>query len=398
MMDVFYQLAHRWGWLCDLTYALARPVTRIRRVIHVKLTDMFPVSKEELYRYRDVGYMHSLTIGVTNICNAKCSFCAYPQVAGTEDLRAATMPFAMFKDVLGQWISMGHDRIDLTSTVGDPLVDSGLMEKIHYAREAGIKMISFTTNGILLNKTDASGQPLYRRLIDGGVTEMYVSTEGTDPKLYKEIYGVDRYEAVISGIENLLKYNKEKGEPCYILIRFRNAERPSRILKSADFRRAILPYLSSRMRFNFTVDFDNWGGRITEAHLSPGMHMRSSAGTTSRQPCASLFGGTIQANGDYRMCGCRFKKTDRDALRLGSVLGGQLKAQSESDEAWKVVQAFYDGKRPESCQGCTFYQPITRAWLRGRASKRPWSKLLSGTERPVEQAPRRPPEEALVRQ
>ena len=78
----------------------------------------------------------------------------------------------------------------------------------------------------------------------------------------------------MSGIRNLMEYNRSKGEPARIVVRFRNHEKPSQIIRSPDFKKNIQPYLSERVRINFTVDYDNWGGTIQPGDLSGSMRMR----------------------------------------------------------------------------------------------------------------------------
>ncbi|MEI9959692.1 MAG: radical SAM protein [Limisphaerales bacterium] len=121
----------------------------------------------------------------------------------------------------------------------------GLVDKIKYAiHEAGIKFVSFTTNGILLNRNEN-----YRRLIDVGVGAIYISTEGTDKETYEKVYGVKHYEEMLSGVHNLLEYNRSQGEPASIAIRFRNSQKPS----ESSAHRILFAPLSHTFRKRFVV-------------------------------------------------------------------------------------------------------------------------------------------------
>jgi hypothetical protein len=39
-----------------------------------------------------------------------------------------------------------------------------------------------------------------------------------------------------SGVRNLMEYNRSKNEPARIVVRFRNYEKPSAIIRSPDFK------------------------------------------------------------------------------------------------------------------------------------------------------------------
>ena len=103
---------------------------------------------------------------------------------------------------------------------------------------------------------------------------MFISTQGANKAVYEKIYGVKHYDEAMSGIRNLMEYNRSKGEPARIVVRFRNHEKPSQIIRSPDFKKNIQPYLSERVRVNYTVDFDNWGGTIQPEDMSGYMRLR----------------------------------------------------------------------------------------------------------------------------
>jgi MoaA/NifB/PqqE/SkfB family radical SAM enzyme len=354
-------MVHSNGWLADVVYGAAYPVKDVLTRLRNWRAKRDNIQAEDLYEHRHLVVGGDLIIGVTNVCNARCVFCAYPRAMDSKDLKGGVMPFILFKKIVDEWKSLGGSRIDLTHTVGDPLIDPGLVEKINYAiHQAGIKKVSFTTNGILLNKNDN-----YRRLIDAGVNEIYISTEGTDREMYEKVYGVKHYDDMLSGVGNLLEYNRSKGEPTSIAIRFRNAQKPSEIIGSKDFLRVIKPYFSDKVRCNFTIDFDNWGGLIKDQDLLGHMRLRHMHNNLDI-PCCALFGFMVRYDGSVRLCGCRFKRTDMDDMVIGNIREQSLLDISKKAKAWEVAKGFYSGKRPETCVGCSLYHPVNRKWLNNR--------------------------------
>jgi radical SAM protein with 4Fe4S-binding SPASM domain len=357
-----YHAVHVNGMAADATYRGAFYVQSfLRRVQYWRLASR-SVTPEEVYEHRHLEPSTTLMANVTNICNAKCSFCAYPKVVANKTLPTGVMPFDTFKKLVDEWAAVNGQNLDLTPVVGDPLVDPGLLDKVDYAiNQARIKNVMLTTNAILLNRNDA-----YKRLIDLGIAAVFISTQGASKEAYEKVYGVKHYDEAMSGIRNLLEYNHAKGEPAQIVIRFRNAEKPSQIIGSKDFIEHIKPYLSERVRINFTVDFDNWGGTIQPEDMQGTMRLRQLPPKIN-VPCTGLFAFAVRHDGNVRLCGCRLTRSDLDDMVVGNIREKSLQEISKSEQTWNIIKGFYEGKRPETCHGCTLYQPINRQWLEHRA-------------------------------
>jgi len=299
-----------------------------------------------------------LKVDVTNVCNARCSFCAYRIVAADPDRAAGAMPVSMFKKVVDEYSRNGGTSIDLTPTVGDPLLDPTLLEKIRYCKEqTGISDVVLTTNAIAFRK-----RGLHQQIIDAGATTLCISLPGLDIETYKQVYGVDRYPDVIQGISAVLRYNHERGEPARIILRFRNPDKPSKIIQARDFIDHIKPYLSDRVTCNFTVDYDNWGGAITNNDMFGVMRLRA-VPPTYKVPCVGLFSLTVRFDGSVRLCGCRLKDTEDDGLVVGNILDNSLEEIGKSNAVHKIIDGFYRGTRPTTCEQCSFYTPITHKWV-----------------------------------
>lgn len=296
-----------------------------------------------------------LQVSVTNVCNARCSFCAYRIVADTER-PTGIMKMDVFKKALDEYSALGGTMIDLTPTVGDPLLDPTLIEKIRYCHEhTKVNNICLTTNAIAICKRD-----LFKQLVDAGATTICISLPGLDTETYKQVYGVDRYAEVIKGIDALLRYNKERGEPSRVIMRFRNPQKPSVLIGSKDFVEHIKPYLSDKVTCNFTVDFDNWGGSINEKDMYGIMKLRPIP-PRYNVPCANLFNFMVRYDGSVRLCGCRLKDTESDELVVGNIFQSPLEEISRSKKVHEIIDGFYHGKRPSTCEQCSFYLPMTNA-------------------------------------
>ena len=359
-----YHWVHTSSLVADTVYGAAFYVQHFVRNREYRRISRQHISAEELFAHRQIGPAAYLVTGVTNICNAKCTFCAYPKVVANKTLQTGVMSFAVFQKAVDEWAALGGQSLDLTPVVGDPLVDPDILEKVDYAvNRAGLKDVYLTTNAILINKNDT-----YKKLIDLGIAAVFISTQGANKAVYEKIYGVKHYDEAMSGIHNLMAYNRAKGEPARIVVRFRNHEKPSEIIRSPDFQKNIRPFLSKRVRVNSTVDFDNWGGTIKPEDMTGNMRMRQLPPMLN-VPCKNLFNYAVRHDGRVRLCGCRLTQNDNDDLVVGNIREQSLMEISRSEEAWAKIKGFYSGVRPQTCVECTFYQPVTPGWLRQRVAQ-----------------------------
>src|SRR5437867_2935369 len=87
------ELANKNGFLADCIYTQAyyvqRPLTWLRNL----LVTLSKVRAERLYPHRGLSSGANLQTAVTNICNAKCVFCAYPRAVKSGNLKAGVMSF-----------------------------------------------------------------------------------------------------------------------------------------------------------------------------------------------------------------------------------------------------------------------------------------------------------------
>lgn len=299
---------------------------------------------------RSMVSMRRLTFEVTNICNAKCTFCAYRLSTDRKEI----MPFHVFTEALDQFVSLGGQEIVLTPVVGDPLIDPNLFEKISYAQSKGVTNISLYTNGIILFANDN-----YKKLVDAQVTRLDVSIGEMHKQNYSEVYGVPEalYDKMKQGVKALLEYNKQQGEKIRIVIGFRPKSKPKEVLSSQDYIEVIKPYISKRVSVNVMQVFDNFGGMITPADLKGAMHMKKEY-PKKHYPCIRLYNAiSILPKGDVRLCGCRLKTSQYDDLVIGNVFEQHLGDIYNGERAQKLRMDFGNGIYPAVCKDCSFYHP-----------------------------------------
>lgn len=349
----------RTGPFLDFTYWLAYYAFSIRDLLRERIANFFPVRLHELQQLPPSLTTRFLEFHVTSACDAKCKFCAYPKVLNNGLFKPKVLDLDLFKNTVMELVSHGGRNLCLTPLVGEALVDPWLFERIEFAiRKAKIPTVHLCSNGIRLDKNDN-----YKRLVDSGITELNISTQGTDPKAFLQVYGVNKYAEFLSGLSHLLEYNRERGEPVKIGIRFRSIQRPSQIVASDDYQKYIQPYLSKRVRVSFTVRYSSWGGTLTQADLPPGMRLARKRKHVNL-PCVNLYACAILPSGHVRMCGCVMKHSDIDDLVIGNLQNQSLYESVTGPKPLSVIAGFYTGNWPEVCRHCELYVPITRRWLK----------------------------------
>lgn len=307
---------------------------------------------ENLAKTMPIG---TLFVQVTNICNAKCIFCAYKDLETPKGI----MTFETFKKAIDDYVQIGGKTVSFTPIIGDPLIDPGLLKKIAYARSfKQIKKIYFYTNGILL-----SGNDKYKDIIESGVDEICVSVGDLNKDLYKKVYNVDAYTLVIDGLHKLLEYNKKAGERVSISINFRTYSPPKTIIESTDFQTYIKPYLSTKVVYEFLNNYDNWGGIIKQEHLIGIMKSRR-VQRIKNIPCVRTFEPTILQDGKVRACSSRCRKTEFDDLVIGNIHENSLQEIYFGENMKRVRESFLKRKHLPTCIDCSRYVPVVKEGLR----------------------------------
>jgi hypothetical protein len=294
------------------------------------------------------AWPHTLYIEGTNICNAKCAFCAYPQMQRPY----ATMPLELFKKAVEQYLELGPGEIDLTPIVGDPFVDKFLFERLDFLfHNAKVRRFHFYSNAILMKPEHAE------RLMNYGERFMLCcSFGGFDRKTYATVMGVDKFDEAVAAIKNVIQMKKDKRAK----IRIQVSLRTPRGNAKGEFWDFLCKMRETGMITIESVDdFDNWGGAISDSALA-------AAGLVPKPPpvhtgpCRRLFTGpTVLSDGRVNACCCRDVEAtlvigDVNTQSLGEILKGEpLKA---------LVKRHERGDFPEICKLCTRYEAVNAVW------------------------------------
>lgn len=286
----------------------------------------------------------------TTICNARCSFC--PQSTHIDEKRV--MEFGLFRKVLDEFVSKGGTRITLNPNNGDPLVDPDFVEKLKAARAANAGFIDLNTNAILLGRGDTAAT------LAACANRIGISLPGFDREDYKRVYGVDRAEAVLSGIEKLAQIKRETGSKISIELALR-IDRPLEEVLADEGMKRLKPYLDDGTVIidyeELYMEMETWSDQITADRLPGTMTLRTDAPLRSR-PCKRMMSDlALLVDGSIRVCGCRYHTTNYDQLVVGDTKTQPLEEIFMGKTHRTLLQRTSEGDWPKACQGCTLYQP-----------------------------------------
>jgi GTP 3',8-cyclase len=134
----------------------------------------------------------SLRVSVTDKCNFRCRYCMPAE--GLEWLeRNELLTFEEIERLVRILARMGVDEIRLTG--GEPLVRRNLPTLVELlARTPGVRDLSLTTNGVLLDRFAAP-------LVEAGLRRLNVSLDSLSHVRFAEITRRDALDRVLAGLE-----------------------------------------------------------------------------------------------------------------------------------------------------------------------------------------------------
>jgi cyclic pyranopterin phosphate synthase len=134
----------------------------------------------------------SLRVSVTDKCNFRCRYCMPAE--GLEWLeRDELLSFEEIERLVRVLARMGVDEVRLTG--GEPLVRRDLPTLVGLlARTPGVRDLSLTTNGVLLDRFAAP-------LVEAGLRRLNVSLDSLSHVRFAEITRRDALDRVLAGLE-----------------------------------------------------------------------------------------------------------------------------------------------------------------------------------------------------
>jgi radical SAM protein with 4Fe4S-binding SPASM domain len=280
----------------------------------------------------------------TNICNAECVFCAYPQM----ERRKQTMSMDDFKKVVADYLAMGGHHVSLTPIVGDPFVDKHLFERLdHLMALDQVSGISFYTNAILMTRTKGERLLQYARKL-----HVHVSWGGFDAPTWNRIMGVEKFQAARDAVLAFVDLKRRTGSkiPFTLALRCPDSSCTGDLWETLDAARR-----EGLVEIAGMPDYDSWSGQITpEALRSVGLRPRKMP--YKKGACELLFTKpVVLADGRVNACACRDVEAE---LIVGDVKQESLSSIWAGRKIDAIIEGHERGEYPPVCQRCTYFVSV----------------------------------------
>lgn len=293
--------------------------------------------------------MTGINIETTNICNAKCIFCAYQFQKRAKGI----MSDEIFTKTISDFIDCGGGNVSFTPPVGEPLLDKKIFKRIKYASsKPEIQNISFYTNMI------AFGQFEIQTVLNSGISQIIISTTSFEQEMYKRIYRSEHWNTVFENIKKLLKANRKAQNQIEIKIDMRVDTKHSEVV-SKDNYKEILGLIGSD-NISIKYRYDDWGGKINQKQLSGTMKLRKNSYWRNPRitPCKELYNGpTIYWDGKVGACSCR--DVDAHELIIGNIKESHLALIWQGDAINQLRNQFLTPKAKDLCKKCSHYSNLS---------------------------------------
>ena len=181
----------------------------------------------------------------TNICNAKCVFCPRDDM----ERRQGIMDMTLFRKVVDECAALGIEHVRMHN-YGEPFVDRQLVDKVRYAKQAGIPQVGMISNGSLITEAAARG------MIDAGLDAINISVDASGKETFEKTRVGLKYDKVIANVERLLALREAAG-----------TRRPKLILSfvrqnNDEDERAFIEHWRKRADKIHITDLHNWAGTL----------------------------------------------------------------------------------------------------------------------------------------
>lgn len=287
---------------------------------------------------------------LSNICNARCVFCPYPDMLRT-DKKFMHMQKETLHKVKQVLQSKKRMMVSFTPTTGDTLLHP---EWDVYMREIleldSINRATMFTNAIELDK-DACERliALIQSDTKGKLSQLYFSVGGYDAQTYKTLYQVDRFDKVIANIRYLIEQLKLRGLSIGIHVHIKLKSGDTENLATAEA--LFNPYAYSFVYYSHSKQYFSNHGYVRNALLQ----YYPSAEMDTSKACAHLKKTRFAADGGVWADGCVISEMPGDSsLKLGQI-----------DDDFAIIEKRREGiisdwenkgVKPLPCQGCTMYR------------------------------------------
>ena len=155
---------------------------------------------EELPKRREIrDYPLLVDLELSSICNLKCPMCPTISEEYKSKVDVGFLDFDLLKKIVDE--IAGKVFAVRLSLVGESTLHKNFIDSIQYAKDKGIKEVSFLTNG---SKLDLD---YFKKIVDAGADWITISIDGIDEE-YEKIRRPLKFRDTLAKLQAIKKYSQ----------------------------------------------------------------------------------------------------------------------------------------------------------------------------------------------
>lgn len=272
-----------------------------------------------------------IIIDITNVCNLSCIHCAHQVIKKDPEYKPKFMDIEVFKQIVDE-ISKHNILLVRIASAGESLLHPRFFDMMAIIKDAGIKPVNLTTNGMFLAENN-------REIIECGIDIIDISIDAYSEETYRSIRIGGDFKRVKRNVINLLKLRDEKKSPLKIFVSL--IKQPLNEKEVDSF----VKYWKRDVDFVLVRNLCDMVGLVDirrgEEKVLP-----------TRYPCPQFWKRvTINHNGDLRYC----VEDWRNKTVIANVMDKSIKEIWQGPEYQKLRELHLSGQyeKVEFCSDCT---------------------------------------------
>lgn len=185
-----------------------------------KIKDRFNDLMQSKIYHEEPVFPKDMLIEVANICNHRCTFCAYTKMKRKKGIISPEL----VNKILVEAYKLGTREVGLYSGA-EPFMCPDLETHIRSAKETGYSYVYISTNGTLCDENRL------KKIISEGLDSIKFSINGGDKDTYRKIHGKDDFERISKNVKFVSKYKRQFNNNLHLSISFVECEENKESLK-----------------------------------------------------------------------------------------------------------------------------------------------------------------------
>lgn len=282
-------------------------------------------------RYFEIETIHA--------CNACCIMCS---VNDWEKGKSVLMPDSLYTKFVEE-VSCYKDWIQTIclNRDGEPTLDKKISQRVKMLKDAGIKKVTLTTNGQLLNPE------LSKELIQSGLDDIMVSIDGITKATFERIRIGLNYETVVDNTLTMIQLRNESKSPLTIRIRMVILEENRHEVD------AWIQFWAAKVNNQdrvYAMPAHTWGNQVKIT----GVAENEANGSQGSPPCVFVFSSiAMHADGKVGLCNVDYNAK----YEMGDFQKNSIKEIWTGKTFSRVRELHANGRANELpvCNGCNLW-------------------------------------------